>query len=202
MEYADSGDLFKYIQQRPRLSEGDARWFFQQVREATGVTFAALHSMPPQITRTTSATVGTFVGACRQDSAAYILPKHYSKKVGFQYQGQIRDGLCLHSSVVRLLPCEATWGPTAVLLGLRITVLEQRTDLVGGGPSQVPIAVSLHAVAVWGYAAYFAVVARTPLCPASTTLRELLNFCLLGYVLALWSNLGVESAYYSSSSLE
>ncbi|GLI69926.1 hypothetical protein VaNZ11_014654 [Volvox africanus] len=31
MEYADSGDLFKYIQHRPRLSEGDARWFFQQL---------------------------------------------------------------------------------------------------------------------------------------------------------------------------
>ncbi|KAG2499684.1 hypothetical protein HYH03_002619 [Edaphochlamys debaryana] len=31
MEYADSGDLFKYVQQRGRLPEGDARWFFQQI---------------------------------------------------------------------------------------------------------------------------------------------------------------------------
>ncbi|KXZ50290.1 hypothetical protein GPECTOR_17g929 [Gonium pectorale] len=31
MEYADRGDLFRYIQARPRLPEGDARWFFQQL---------------------------------------------------------------------------------------------------------------------------------------------------------------------------
>eukprot|EP00198_Chlamydomonas_reinhardtii_P012503 XP_001701840.1 serine/threonine protein kinase 12 [Chlamydomonas reinhardtii] len=31
MEYADCGDLFKYVQQHGRLPEADARWFFQQI---------------------------------------------------------------------------------------------------------------------------------------------------------------------------
>lgn len=31
MEYADQGDLFRYIQRRGRLSEDDSRWFFQQI---------------------------------------------------------------------------------------------------------------------------------------------------------------------------
>ena len=31
MEYADGGDMYRYIQQRGRLSEDDARWFFQQI---------------------------------------------------------------------------------------------------------------------------------------------------------------------------